>query len=270
MFFSRLVTVSIAAVAVSGCGGPQHIGAADPTVRRPSTCNNLRDSQRAPQAARKTQMTYCNPTVTSPSGDPDFDVQSFLEIVDSTMAADPCFAQVPRCADLQLSLDDTIYADPGGPAKRGDNCTPVNGYAIGYSLGGGTQKTIVTAPNAPISGDNSLTIVNQSTLFAIDPTGNQTSIGWVLYTAGGQAYFVPNLVAAFGVTVTSFATVAPSAYPISINSKSSRLGTNAVRGIFAQIGNSTNTAILSSFLNLLKSAGSVTNTPCNSSPIQTA
>ena len=186
------------------------------------------------------------------------------------MDADPCLASVVRCGDLQLGIDDTIYASPGGPATRGDNCTPVNGYAIGYSLGGGAPlHAVIAAPNSPISGDNTLTIVNQSTLFAVAQGGNQETVGWMLYTAGGQSYFVPNLAAAFGVGVISGQQAAPSAYPLSLNSKSSRRGTNAVRGIFAQIGNSLNTAILSSFLSLIQNTSNVINTPCNTAPIQT-
>ncbi len=125
------------------------------------------------------------------------------------MGADPRLAAVQRCFDPGLALDDSILANPGGPAKRGDNCTPVNGYAIGYSLGGGTGKAVIAAPNTPVSLNNTLTIVNQSTLYAIDANGDQTAVGWVLYTAGGQADFVPNLVAAFGAGV-SFSTVAPA------------------------------------------------------------
>jgi hypothetical protein len=70
-----------------------------------------------------------------------FDVQSFNEMVDATQGADPCYAAKARCGDDQYSFGDNIIAAPGGPAKRGDNCTPVQGYAIGYDLGQGTGRT---------------------------------------------------------------------------------------------------------------------------------
>ena len=278
MFIRRLAMALVTGVILGGCGGTQHLGVTpDSQARELSSCLVFDSAKRASQSRRAAapvglvDTTTCNGTINGdPSGDTDFDVESFQDIVDSTMGADPCMANVRRCFDAQLSLSDTIYADPGGPAKRGDNCTPVNGYAIGYSLGGGTGKAVVAPPGAPINLNNSMTIVNQSVMYAIDPTGNQTPIGWVLYTSGGQAFFVPDLVAAFGVAVTSFSTVAPSAYPISINARNSQYGTNAVRGIFAQIGNASNTAMLNTFLGALKNAGSVANVPCNSSSLQTA
>ncbi len=186
------------------------------------------------------------------------------------MDANPCMASIARCGDIQLTIDDTIYADPGGPARRGDNCTPVPAFAIGYSLGGGTPlHTVIAAPNSPISGDNTMTIVNQSTLFGVDSLGVQQQMGWLLYTAGGAVYFVPNLTVAFGVAVVSGTSPMPGAYPISVNSKSSKFGTNAVRGIMSQVANALQQTLLPGFSSLMQKSTTVFNTPCNTAPIQT-
>jgi hypothetical protein len=57
----------------------------------------------------------------------------------------------------------------GGAASRGDNCTPYNSFKIGYAVPGGT-------------------IVSQS-IVVVD---GWSVAGWMLVTASGQRYYVPN------------------------------------------------------------------------------
>ena len=267
MLAKRVLTGFIVAVTLIGCSA----GATTrvlPELTRSTQCNNMLGAERSVQGMRSTRACLFVPFNT---GDSLFtDVQSFQEIVDATMDANPCMASIARCGDAQLSLNDTIYANPGGPATRGDNCTPVPGYAIGYSLGGGTPlHTVIAAPNSPISGDNTMTIVNQSTIYGVNSLGVQTQIGWLLYTAGGATYFVPDLTVAFGIAVVSGTAPMPSAFPISINAKTANHGTNAVRGVISQVSNSLQAPILPAFAALLQNTSKLYNTPCNTAPIQT-
>ena len=60
-------------------------------------------------------------------------------------------------------------ASLGGVAARGDNCTPFNSYKIGYAVPGGTitMQSIVLAEGWRVAG-------------------------WILHTASGRLYYVPN------------------------------------------------------------------------------
>jgi hypothetical protein len=63
----------------------------------------------------------------------------------------------------------TAAAALGTGAVRGDNCTPFNSFKVGYAVPGGT-------------------IVQQSVVLV----GGWAVAGWILNTASGKSYYLPN------------------------------------------------------------------------------
>lgn len=73
------------------------------------------------------------------------------------------------CCVFALALLEAAAAEVGGTARPGDNCSPVNGIAVGYAI--------------PIGGQ----IVDQDVLLA---NGWQT-IGWALHDSRGAWWLSP-------------------------------------------------------------------------------
>lgn len=265
-FPQLIATVTAACVLASCSGGSAARPVPNDPQRQTSSCNNYRAIGRSVQSSRRIENTSdcdSNQNSLTPFDMTFFDVESFQDIVDATQGADPCYAPKPRCGDDYYANNDNLIADPGGPAKRGDNCTPVNGYAIGYDLGLGTGGYSMTAPGQPIPGLNdSATIVNQSQVF-LQNFNSGIPIGWLLFTQGG-VYFVPNLVNGLTVGPASGNLLAPGFYRISPNAKTSRQFVNAIRGIFNLIQNQTGVSMTSSFANAIQATGGQINSvPCN-------
>ncbi|MEA2786033.1 MAG: hypothetical protein QOF71_2137 [Candidatus Eremiobacteraeota bacterium] len=267
-----LLALIATAGCITGCAGGSAVRPSlpDDAQRRASFCNNYRSAARSTQSSRSASNTFSSSGCTIIDGPFDslfFDVQSFLEMVDATQGADPCYAAKPRCGDDQYSFGDNIIADPGGPAKRGDNCTQVNGYAIGYDLGVGSgANNTVTAPGQPIPATNSsATIVNQSQVY-LENLSMINPVGWLLFTQDKGTWFVPNLAFGFNAGALSGQAVAPGAYRISPTAKSSRQFLNAIRGIFNLIANQNGVSLTAPVSKALQgSGGNINNVPCNTS-----
>jgi hypothetical protein len=73
------------------------------------------------------------------------------------------------CALLLLAMSQGAGAELGGQATNGDNCTPVNGFAIGFPVPGGGQ------------------IVDQRVLLA----DGWKTFGWALHDSKGTWWFAP-------------------------------------------------------------------------------
>src|SRR5947209_12555117 len=105
MFLRGLMAASFAALFLSGCAGGARVAPHDPPARQPA-CVIYMGAQRAAESTRNPKMTTCTGgSAIDPSGDTTFDVQSFEEIVDATMGADPCLAMLIRCEEFQLAVD---------------------------------------------------------------------------------------------------------------------------------------------------------------------
>jgi len=268
--FNRIGAAVVAAVVLAGCGGASRSQNVVPTAsaRRPDYCNVYFSTKRAVKTVRSTQSSAtCNDPIADGS-DIFSDVESFNQIVDATSADNPCDAGIPRCGNPDIALDNNVIANPGGPATRGDNCTPVNGYAIGYSLGLGTGGNTLTAPGQPIpSTNNSATIVNQSQVFLQNFVSRQP-IGWLLYTQGDGVWFVPNLSVGFSAGVLTGSYAVPGAYKISDNAASSRKFINAIRGVFNLVANEDGVALNAGLAAALQGSGATTNNvPCNTTQL---
>lgn len=261
-----MATVSAACVLASCSSGSTARIAPTDAQRQTSTCNNYRTIGRSVQSSRRTENATCDDSQSSltPIDPLYFDVESFQDIVDATQGADPCYAAKPRCGDDYYADSDNMIADPGGPAKRGDNCTPINGYAIGYDLGQGTGGNTMTAPGQPIPGMNdSATIVNQSQIFLENFSITQP-VGWLLFTQGNGVWFVPNLTNGLTIGPLSGNFMGPGAYRISASVRGSRQLINAIRGVFNMISNQSGSSLTSSFSRAIQATGGkMDSVPCN-------
>jgi hypothetical protein len=122
----------------------------------------------------------------------------------------------------------------------------------------------MTAPGQPIPATNtSATIVNQSQVF-LEGFNSINPVGWLLFTEGKGTWFVPNLALGFGVGVVSGQALAPGAYLISPNAKSSRQFINAIRGIFNLVANQNGVSLTPAMSKALQgTGGNLNNVQCN-------
>lgn len=267
----RIIATLAAAIVLADCGGASFAQKPVPdAVKRTSYCDVLYSTQRSPNSARHVETSGdCSTSPTGGVADIFYDVESFYDIVDAIGGGNPCDALAKRrCADGGYNYWDDMIADPGGPARRGDNCTPVNGYAIGYSLGQGTGGNTLTAPGQPIPATNgTTTIVNQSQVFLQNFSAVQP-IGWLVYTQANGVWFVPNLNVGFAAGVLSGSYAVPGAYKISPNAQSSGKFVNTLRGIFNLIANQNGVTMQSAVANAFKATGgTINNVPCNTTQL---
>ena len=263
----RLIPLLMAALCVASCGSGSGVRTLTGVIPRDSKCliKMPLSGKRASQTVLRTQSTSCDPT----QPDPLFsDLSMFQQMVDATGFGNACDAAVPRCGNPDAPANDNVIADPGGPAKRGDNCTPTNGYAIGYSLGPGTGGNTLTAPNQPIPAmNNTTTIVNQSQIY-LGNFSQTTPVGFLLYTEANGTWFVPNFITGVTIGPVSGAFIVPGAYRISDNAANTRKLMNNIRGIFSLATNQSGISLASAFASALKGTGAnLSNVPCNTSSL---
>lgn len=209
--FASVVLV-VATTTSCGSGGTSRT---TPALKSPGGNNDCPLTRRAVTAshARGTLESGstggdCPPGGGGVNNDPLFgDMEYFAELEDAIDGGvDPCDAPSPICGNYPDGQPAQI-ASAGAPAQRGDNCTPYNNYAIGYSIPGAQPITpVMEANTTPTQANGAGTIVNQTNI-ALNNTsitgGGSQPVGWLLTTQSAGIWFVPNATVQFGMAATS-------------------------------------------------------------------